>query len=174
MSAICLSLESYNYSHVADAATAAKAWEKLENAFQDSGSTRRIGLLRQFTSVKLANCASVEAYVDQVMTASQRLAAIGFKVDDSWLAGILLMGLPEHYEPMIMGLEASGKAMSADAVKSKILQDVKVERGPKSSSVDGALYSSARFNSSKAAGSKKPKTCYNCKKVGHLAANCPE
>uniref|UniRef100_A0A8D8CRP1 (northern house mosquito) hypothetical protein n=1 Tax=Culex pipiens TaxID=7175 RepID=A0A8D8CRP1_CULPI len=42
------------------------------------------------------------------------------------MVGILLMGLPEHYESTSMGLEASGEAMSADAVKSKILQDVKV------------------------------------------------
>lgn len=45
LSAICLSLETYNYSHVVDAGTAAKAWENLENVFQDNGSTRRIGLL---------------------------------------------------------------------------------------------------------------------------------
>lgn len=32
------------------------------------------------------------------MTASQRLAAIGFNVDVSWLAEIVLMGLPEHYD----------------------------------------------------------------------------
>lgn len=59
-------------------------------------------------------------------------------MDDSWLAAILLMGLPEQYEPMIMGLEASGTALTVDAVKAKILQDVKLHRGPVSSSTGGA------------------------------------
>lgn len=126
LATICLSLESYNYSLVQDAANAKEAWKKLEAAFQDSGLTRKIGLLRKFTSVRLVNCSSVESYVDELMTTSHKLATIGFKVDDSWLAAILLMGLPDQYEPMIMGLEASGVALTADAVKAKILQDVKL------------------------------------------------
>lgn len=81
------------------------------------------------------------------MTSSKRLAAFGFNVDVSWLAEIVLMGLPEHYESMIIGLEVSGWTMSADAVKSKTLHDVKVNRGQK--------------------GPKKS----NFKKIGHFAAN---
>lgn len=50
------------------------------------------------------------------------VANLGFKVDDSWLAAIHLMGLPEQYEPMIMGLEASGTALTAHAVKANIFQ----------------------------------------------------
>lgn len=55
---ICLSLKSYNYSLVQDWANAKEAWKKLETAFQGSGLTRKIGLLRKFTSVRLVNCAS--------------------------------------------------------------------------------------------------------------------
>lgn len=72
------------------------------------------------------------------MTTSHKLSTIGFKVDDSWLVALLLMGLPDYYEPMIMRLEAAGAKLSSDAVKAKILQDVKVERGPKTCSDDGS------------------------------------
>lgn len=42
-----------------------------------------------------------------------------------WLASLLFMGLSENYEPIIMGLAASDAKITADAVKSKILQDVR-------------------------------------------------
>lgn len=60
------------------------------------------------------------------MCTSHKLSEAGFKVDDEWLTSLLLMGLPEMYELMIMGLEAAGRKITADAVKAKILQDVKV------------------------------------------------
>lgn len=67
-------------------------------------TTRRVSLLYTRLWAQLNPRRSHE-----VRTASQRLAAIGFNVDVSWLAEIVLMGLPEHYEPMIMGLDASRK-----------------------------------------------------------------
>ena len=38
---------------------------------------------------------------------------------------MLLMRLPKYYTPMVMGLEASGMAMKAGAIKLKIVQEVK-------------------------------------------------
>lgn len=68
-----------------------------------------------------------------------------------------------------MGMEASGQALSVDVVKSKILQDVRLKQGPKSSSKE-AFYSdkehqkrrkSADFNMGKG------DCCFNCRKPGH-------
>lgn len=74
--------------------------------------TRKIDLLRKITSVRLLDCSSVETYVDELMSTSHKLASVGFKMNDSWLTAILLMGLPEQYELMFMGLEASGRALT--------------------------------------------------------------
>lgn len=102
LATICLSIDPINYSLVQDAKTAQEAWKDLKNAFQDSGMTRRMGLLRKLTSIRLAECKSVEEYVNEIMSTSHKLAEVGFKVDDTWLASLLLMGLPENYEPMIL------------------------------------------------------------------------
>ena len=59
------------------------------------------------------------------MSTRHKLAEIGFEVNDRWMVGILLMGLPKTYDPMIMGLEASGIKMTADVIRWKILQNVK-------------------------------------------------
>lgn len=55
---ICLSVESTIYGLVEEATDAAQAWKNLAEAFQDSGLTRKIGLLRKLTSIRLVNCSS--------------------------------------------------------------------------------------------------------------------
>nr|XP_029718051.1 uncharacterized protein LOC115260865 [Aedes albopictus] len=77
---------------------------------------------------------------------------------------------------MIMGLEASGTALTSDAVKAKILQDVKLPSGSKNGGADGALYSNParRRRGGNGGTPKKDDTCHNCKKRGHFAAKCPQ
>lgn len=85
LATICLSLETTSYSLVQDAK---EAWEKMQNAFQDYGLIRKIGLLRKLTSMSLDDSGSVESYVDELMSTAHKLARIGFKVDNSthgWL-----------------------------------------------------------------------------------------
>lgn len=126
--------------------------------------TRKIGLLRKLTSILSNDCGSVESCVDELMSAAHKLAGIGFKVDDSRLAALLLMGLPEHYEPMTIGLKVSGTALTSDAVKAKILQDVKLQNGLNNGSTDGALYSNQarRRRGSNGGTTKKDEKCHNC------------
>lgn len=50
---IVLSLDESLYIHVAKTATAQEAWQNLQKAFQDTGFTQKIGLLRKMTTTKL-------------------------------------------------------------------------------------------------------------------------
>lgn len=176
LSTICLGVEKHNYSHVKTAKDALTAWTALKRAFEDSGLTRKIGLLRQLTSVMLSDCDSVETYVDKLISTAQLLLNAGFEVGDEWLAALLLKGLPDSYEPMIMGLEASGAQITTDLVKSKILQDVKKE------STSNALYSQnskpKKRNFHKKGDKKqqfnKPNFCSECGQPDHGPEDCPE
>lgn len=172
MATICLAIEKNNYSLVRNAVTAREVWSNLQKAFQDNGLIRRFGLLDRLTSVKLEDSESVEDYVDALVTTANDLSEIGFEVNDQWLASLLLKGLPAYYNPMIMGLQASGMELTADLVKTKILQDVKWPLEGGSSSVDGALYTRQRSRP-KGGAEKKPGACYSCGQMGHFIANCP-
>ncbi|XP_053699098.1 uncharacterized protein LOC128746073 [Sabethes cyaneus] len=157
---------------VQKAKMATEAWNSLKMAFQECGRYRKINLLRKLTRLELEDCSSVEEYVNEIMSTSHKLDEIGFKLDDEWLSLILLMGLPERYEPMIMSMDASGVNLTADIVKSKILQDVTLERsGGASGNSSGALLTGNNKSQSK----KKDKSnvkCFKCDKLGHYASEC--
>lgn len=162
---IVLSLESINFCHVQSAKSAKEAWLALQNAFEDSGLTRRVGLLRKLITTRLENCKSIEEYVDQITSTAHKLNGIGFSVSEEWVGSLLLAGLPDHYKPMIMGLESSGTKLTGDAIKVKLLQDVQVSEDVKNSESETAMY--AR-NTRK----KGPPKCYTCNKIGHFASQC--
>lgn len=134
---IILLIEPLNYVHIQNATTAKEVWEKLKAAFEDSGLTRRVGLLRTLTTTRLENCETVEEYVNKIVGTAYKLTGIGFEVSDEWVGTFLLAGLPDNYEPMIMGIESSGIRITGDAIKTKLLQDVKTTK----SNTESAFYS---------------------------------
>lgn len=166
-SKLILLLDPINYVHVQNAITCKDVWENLEKAFDDSGLYRRVALLRDLITTTLDSSRNVDDYVNKIMSSAHKLRNIKFNIDDEWLGTLMLAGLPETYKPMIMGLESSGIKISADAIKTKLLQEVQCSE------------SSAFFTRKKGVShvnniskfNKGPR-CYKCNKHGHIAKNC--
>lgn len=184
-SKIILLIEPINYVHVQDTKTAKECWDRLQAAFEDNGLSRRVGLLRKLISTKLDECSSVESYVNEIISTAHKLNGIGLKVTEEWVGTLLLAGLSDHYKPMIMGIESCGMKISGDSVKTKILQDVKLDESDavafyggkrrfqkKRQNGVGGGGSSGRGVGSGVGGGSGPR-CYQCNNFGHLARNCP-
>lgn len=172
-SKIVLLVHPINYVHIQEAKTAKEVWTNLSKAFDDKGLTRRVGLLRDLITTTLETCQGIEDYVSKIMSTAHKLRNIGFNVNDEWLGTLLLAGLPEVYQPMIMALESSGVAITSDSVKTKLLQDVR-------STETNALYVNknkgkrsqfAKQASEKTSTGKGPR-CFVCNKYGHISKNC--
>ncbi|CAK9809139.1 hypothetical protein ANTQUA_LOCUS5901 [Anthophora quadrimaculata] len=118
---IILSVDPTNYVHIQEATTAKEVWDKLSSTFDDSGLTRRVGLLRDLCNTSLTGCQNVEEYVSKIISTAHKLRNIGFMVDNGWLGTLLLSGLPESYQPMIIAIERSGMKITSDSVKAKLL-----------------------------------------------------
>lgn len=172
-SKIILLIDPVNYVHIKNAATAKAIWTKLKTVFEDTGLTRKVGLLRTLITTKLEDSESVDVYVNTILTTAHRLTDIGFEVSDEWIGTFLLAGLPDRYKPMIMGIESSGIAITGDCIKMKLLQDVKIE---KISDDPGAAFHgrSGNFNSKSNSSDRKNVRCYGCGKQGHIRPDCPE
>ncbi|KAJ8715602.1 hypothetical protein PYW07_010084 [Mythimna separata] len=176
---IILLVDSVNYVHVQEATTAKQVWTKLVEVFDDSGLSRKVGLLKDLINTNLENCSSVEEYVNKVMSTAHKLRNINFVVGDEWLGTLLLAGLPDYYKPMIMALESSGVNITSDYVKTKLLQEVKVSDSvayyTKSNKKQNNISKSTPKNSQNQSQERRHPTgprCFVCNKYGHMSKDC--
>ncbi|KAG6451043.1 hypothetical protein O3G_MSEX006910 [Manduca sexta] len=164
---IILSVDPTNYVHIQEACTAKEVWDKLSSAFDDSGLTRRVGLLRDLCNTSLTGCQNVEEYVSKIINTAHKLRNIGFKVDDEWLGSLLLSGLPESYKPMIIAIESSGMKITSDSVKAKLLQDVR-----QTDNESSAFAVNKKFQKRNIKKQFKGPRCYSCNKYGQKSPEC--
>jgi len=172
---IVLSVDETIYVHVANAPTAKDAWNNLKKAFEDSGLTRKVGLLRKITTTRLENCDSMERYVNEIMSAAHQLSSIGFEINQEWLGTVLLAGLSDRYQPMIMALENSGMEITGDSVKTKLLQEFSCsDRSRSQGNSDSAYHVKRQAERAKSKQKQRKMKCWSCGKAGHLANECDE
>lgn len=163
---LTLMVDPINYGHLQDASTAKEIWENMDKAFNDSGLSRRVGLLRTLINTKMDCCSSMEQFVKTIIVTAHKLKSTGMTVDDEWIGTLLLAGLGDDYKPMIMAIESSGTKISSDFVKTKLLQEVGNDLSQVTST---AMYS----RGNKKASNFKSVKCFECGKAGHFARRCP-
>lgn len=186
-SKLILLIKPINFVHIQRCQSAKEIWDTLKLTFSDSGLTRRVSLIRTLTSTKLTDCANVEEYVQLIMNTAHKLRGIGCDVADEWIGSFMLAGLPDLYAPMIMALENSGTPITADSIKTKLLQDIKSIESSDSSKAfylskskhykkKGALggMRSMRTESSSSQNVQNRIQCFSCHQFGHKSFNCPE
>lgn len=164
---LILLLDPQLYVHVQSCETSKQVWNNLLKAFDDRGLTRKVGLLKDLVNTSLESCNGVEDYISKIMTTAHKLRNIGFTVNDEWLGTLMLAGLPDVYAPMIMGLESSGIEISADLVKTKLLQEIRTTDN------SAAFFTnSKKTNNNQKPSKHKGPRCYKCNKYGHYAKFC--
>lgn len=179
---LVLTVDPSVYVHIKGAKTAQEVWNSLKKAFDNEGSTRKIGLLRSLVALKLDSCDGMENYVSQVIEKSQKLNKIGFAISDELTGSLLLAGLPKRFEPMLMAIEHSGTTISTDLVKSKLL-DMQFDEPPREGAFVSRKFAGSVDNRRQRQNDKKPaestnhkKTimCFRCKQYGHYMNKCPK
>ncbi|GBP75030.1 Retrovirus-related Pol polyprotein from transposon TNT 1-94 [Eumeta japonica] len=191
---LIMTIDPSLYVHVKSVKSSKELWEKLKQLFDDSGFSRRISLLRNLISIRRENCSSMTSYVTQIIDTAQKLSGTGFEINDQWTGSLLLAGLPDRFSPMIMAIEHSGIPITADSIKTKLL-DMDLASHSESE-IEGAF--AIRSNSSNLKFNRRPnknlsmagksnidnsntgqvKTnvkqiqCYRCKQIGHYKNQC--
>ncbi|KAG5884028.1 hypothetical protein JTB14_014801 [Gonioctena quinquepunctata] len=186
---LILTFDPSLYVHIKETTTAEELWKKLKGLFDDAGFTRKIGLLRSLISLRRENCDTMASYVNQVVETARRLRGTGFKIDDEWVGSLLLAGLPEKYNPMIMAIKHSGIKIMMDSLKTKLL-DMEIDADNTGNAFIGKFSKRRSWDGNTGDVRKTDRgsvgkchnqnvkndyiTCYKCKQKGHYKKNCPQ
>lgn len=186
---LIMTIDPSLYVHVKTVKSSKELWDKLQQLFDDSGFSRRISLLRNLISIRRDNCSSMTSYVTQIIDTAQKLSGTGFEINDQWTGSLLLAGLPDRFAPMIMAIEHSGISITADNIKTKLLDMESIDYNE--SEMNGAFVGHSnhvKHNKNNLTMIKKnydvgsttipsksnikAVKCYQCKQVGHYKNQC--
>lgn len=102
------------------------------------------------------------SYVTQIIDTAQKLSGTGFEINDQWTGSLLLAGLPDRFSPMIMAIEHSGILITADSIKTKLLDmESTTSADQDDHEVSGAFATHSKFTAKKNSNLSMAKKCDN-------------
>ncbi len=142
-------------------------WESLKKYFEERMKMMVVDLARRFRNKKCGEKENVCTHFEQLANMRKQLVAMGKVIDDDDFTDILLASLPPTYESTQSAINASahisGKSLTPDTVIQLFIDNYE-QRGSKDQEQDEAFTADAQH--------KKNIECYNCKKRGHVRADC--
>ncbi|XP_076621597.1 uncharacterized protein LOC143342002 [Colletes latitarsis] len=95
----------------------------LPSLYEDKRLPRILNLMRLLLKIDFTEFKSMNAYVSEALSLSQKRSDIVSPIDDKLLAVIILAGLPPEFKPMVMALDSSWVEITSDLIKNKLLQE---------------------------------------------------
>jgi hypothetical protein len=109
---------------VSNCQTSKEAWNRLSNIFENSGLQRKIHFKTELNNLTYMSCKNMQKFLNKVITVQQQLSAMGANVPDEELRVMILMKLPERYQPLVMALESTAPDnLTLDMVTSRLLKE---------------------------------------------------
>src|ERR1700678_195681 len=158
--------------------SAKDVWDAVTEIFEDRSTMVAIDLRLKLQSIKCGENEDVRTHFSKLAEMNERLASYGVTLTDHEYASILVGSLPSIYDPTLSSILAAAKlsktALNPDTVISLITDDHDrraVKRKGRKDEKDEAYYAGEGSNGGKR-DRKTSKEGYNCKKKGHLKADC--
>ncbi|KAL1484404.1 hypothetical protein MTO96_032610 [Rhipicephalus appendiculatus] len=182
--------------------TARDAWNTLQDMHSKFGLLHILQLMRDFFNVKMKRDESMQDYLGRLMDLHRKLSNAGYAFIDREVALVMLMGLPETYEQLILKLEQDEETLTTRTVKTRLVieEKRKLRRSKECSSDEErrtrALISKARSkiesmqhnekvhratvkkdekkNRQCTSSTQKKVRCFACGKIAHIAKDCDQ
>ena len=174
--------------------TLAKIWRKLDTLFQVKSLTNKIYLKERLFGYRMSTSKSLEENLDEFLKMTIELANSGDKeaLSDENQAIIILNSLPEAYKEVKTAIKYGRTEITCEEVVSALRSkdfELKTERNnssgesnygrgkspSKSSNKNQSTKNKAKSQDGSNKGNDKEKelrTCFYCKKTGHLKKDC--
>jgi transposase InsO family protein len=170
---IAASVPDTAFNQIKTQTNAKDVWSELRKLFEARTKVLLMELGRKIHSIRCEEDENICLHFDRLADLRQQLASMGKSITDEEYASILLGSLPDSYEGVINAIAAAADISGNDvtaATVTRLAQDEHnrriVKRG--NDPVDESFAVSAQKPKNK----KRDIECFNCKKRGHIKADC--
>ena len=172
---IARSLDERHHEMIRSQLTAARMLKTFEVLYEQKSASNVFQATREFHELKWSSDSTPIAYIARLQGAAAKLAALGEPVSDAMVIAKVMSELPARFSILKESWEIStlgGSKLTINDLTSQLIRlEGKKEKPEKTGSQAGE--SAAYFHRTQRPGTKKEtRTCFSCKKVGHLAKDC--
>ena len=173
--AIAASVPDSIFNRIKGSTRAKDVWDALRALFEGRTQMIVVDLRRQIQSLKCGEDDNVRTHFDNIANLREQLAAMGKTIPDDEYSSILLGSIPSTFEATISAMSTTvaltNVALTPDTVIRLITDEYDrrvLKAGKQAEGQDEALTADAN----KKKKSKRDIECFNCKKRGHVKADC--
>jgi hypothetical protein len=165
-----LRVDDSQLPHMADS-DPKSIWNALASVHRARGFGSRLQLRRLFITATMKKDQSMEGWIGEVRSRSNRLKAIDVTVSDEDIIVVLTAGLPPSYTPVIISLDAvKASELTLDFVITRLLN----EEGRQVISSEPDVEVKKEEPDNAAMLSARSVQCFYCLEKGHFASVCPQ
>ena len=153
------------FYRIKECTCAKDVWETVTKIYEEQSKTIAADLYRRLRNKRCREGENVHTHFKQLFELREQLAELGQTVDDDEYIGLLLMTLPSSYDSTLTTIN-----VCAYITESTLTPDIVIK-------IVGDAYDLKRSIENKedtanARNKKKDIKCLNCKKRGHVKADC--
>jgi hypothetical protein len=166
-----LTLSDSQMVHIAGAKTAADMWKQLKQVKEKGGKLGILSLRRRLYRTIADDATDIAVHVTELRRIQEELAILGSLVSDEDFLLLIISSLPESWDNFTsayLGASSNAPTITSHEFISLVLEEYR-RRLEKNGDGNSAMY--GRDEKGEGRGGKKLE-CYNCHKMGHIAADC--
>jgi hypothetical protein len=170
---IAASVPNSVFNKIKSSTCAKDAWDTLKVLFKGRSQMIVMDLRRKIQSLKCREDENIHTHLDNVANLREQLAVMGTAIPDSKYATILLSSIPSTYDTMTSAMLTAARLGNTTLTPSLVISLIfneynrRILKKPQEGQ-DEVLGA----NAGKGKRPKKDIECFNCKKRGHMKANC--
>jgi len=163
------------FNRIKGGANAKAWWDKLKLTCEGKSWSLMINLRRRMSNTFCGEDEDIRAHFVKLANMREQLAAMGESISDQHYVNILLASLPKCYKMRVTAIttnaDDTGRGIEPQKVVRLITDDYDKMMMAKDAkkTEDQVFAASSQWNKGK---DKHNIECYNCKKKGHIKANC--